>query len=417
MLALARVKMNSRTVIRAIALIMNGLGFSLTGNSQVQVKIMDTVKIHESHTYGFFPSLQMLSTGELLCDVSLDADKDEVETNFWAYVISKDKGRTWGMRNTAGLAFREAAYTRNPSLADGTMLMISGVGLPTENDYKNLQFVSIEFSDGANTARFSRDVHVHVPIAAASEPIEDDVVHCASLNGARVHEAASIAFCGTLLRDRSGRWLDTMYGKMVGDKYYRTFLVRSDDKGRNWSYMTTIAGDSEAEAALKSEHEEQTEGFCEPRMIRLPDGRLLVVMRRGSNNVIFRSWSNDDGQSWSKPSSIGFKGVKPNLWLMSSGILALCTGRPEPVKIRFSVDGGETWTNTTQIMGAIKEGDLYDPKNRLRSTCYTGMAEVEPNKLLIVYDYLPNVGGWGTNSEDGSRAMNTIYGTFVSVSP
>lgn len=386
-----------------------------TGRSQVTVTVLDSVKIHESHTYGFFPSLQRLSTGELICDLSLDADKDEVETNFWAYVISKDNGKTWGMRNTAGFVFREAAYTRNPSLSDGTMLMLAGLPLPVEGDFTHLRAVSVLFSDGGNTVKFSRDVSVQLPSAAAVDPIDDSVANSSSLNGARVHECASMSFCGTLIRAQDGGWLDAMYGKLVGDKYYRTIVVRSDHAGRDWRYVTTIAGDAKAEAALKREHEEKSEGFDEPRMIRLPDGRLFVVMRRGSNNLLYRSWSRDDGKSWTEPASIGFRGVKPNLWLMGNGVLALATGRPDPIAIRFSIDGGNTWTNTTEIMAAVSPHDLHDAQGRVRSTCYTGVAEVEPNKLLIVYDYLPNVGGWGKNPPDDAKAMNTIYGTFISV--
>src|SRR5687768_1459042 len=52
---------------------------SSTTLSQVQVEILDTVNISESHYYGYFPSLQMLSTGELICDISMDPDQHSVE--------------------------------------------------------------------------------------------------------------------------------------------------------------------------------------------------------------------------------------------------------------------------------------------------------------------------------------------------
>jgi hypothetical protein len=45
------------------------------------------------------------------------------------------------------------------------------------------------------------------------------------------------------------------------------------------------------------------------------------------------------------------------------------------------------------------------------------MVEVEPGKLLVVYDHLPFVEGWGLNPENNPGAVNTIYGTFVRVTP
>jgi hypothetical protein len=44
------------------------------------------------------------------------------------------------------------------------------------------------------------------------------------------------------------------------------------------------------------------------------------------------------------------------------------------------------------------------------------VVEVEPGKLLAVYDHLPFVDGWGLNPADQPDARNTIYGTFVKVS-
>ena len=76
-----------------------------------------------------------------------------------------------------------------------------------------------------------------------------------------------------------------MYGKMEGDKHFRTYVIKSNKEGKNWDYLTTIAGD-ESVVVLEAE---KTEGFTEPRMIRLTDGRLFAVIRRGGNNMLFRS--------------------------------------------------------------------------------------------------------------------------------
>jgi len=191
--------------------------------------------------------------------------------------------------------------------------------------------------------------------------------------------------------------LTAMYGKFEGDKYYRTFIARSDMAAKQWRYVTTVAGDQDA---VLLQGETRTEGFTEPRMIRLHDGRLFLMMRRGSNNMLFQSWSSDDGKTWTKAASAGFHGVKPALWLMKNGLLALSTGRPDPVSLYVSSDGGATWSPPTV---------LYHEKG----TRYTDLVEVEPDKLLVVYDHVPF--DWGVIPDNDPNAMNEIFGTYVEV--
>lgn len=410
--------MKFRTVLRLGLIPVLGILLASPASSfaQLKVEVLDTVKVHESHKYGYFPSIQMLSTGELICDFSLDADVHDVEGNFWAYVISRDRGKTWGMRNTGGFIYREAAYTRDPSPPDGSMLIVAGYPLPgPEDDYRNLHASSVRLSEGGKTGLFSRDVQIHLPKPAARQKMDDKIENSGSLGVGKIKEAALMLFSGTITAAQGGGWLTTMYGKWEGDKFFRTIVVKADQSGKNWDYRSTIAGDEAVEAALKFEGEEKSEGFAEPRMIRLGDGRLFVVMRRGSKNLMYKAWSKDDGKTWSKPISIGFRGVEPALMAMKSGILALCTGRPDPIAVRFSVDGGQSWTNTTELTKGYQNENPGKPHAAQKSTCYTGMVEVEPGKLLVVYDHLPFVQGWGLNPNDEPTAMNTIYGTFLRI--
>ncbi|PYV10424.1 MAG: hypothetical protein DMG07_21165, partial [Acidobacteria bacterium] len=172
---------------------------------------------------------------------------------------------------------------------------------------------------------------------------------------------------------------------------------RSNPEGKSWSYVATIAGDPEA---VVLQGEKGTEGFTEPRMIRLRDGRLFVVMRRGSDNLMYRCWSSDHGRTWTQPASIGFRGVKPALWLMKNGVLALSTGRPAPVSAYFSLDGGQTWSPPTVLF-------------REPGTRYTDLLEIEPDRLLVVYDHVPF--DWGVIPDDHPEAMNTVYCTRIEV--
>lgn len=413
--AVSRRRALKSMTIAAKCLIGLGLLRAATPESfaALKVEVLETVKIHETRKYGFFPSLQRLSTGELICDFSLDADDLEVEANFWGYVVSKDGGRTWGMRNTGGMIYREAAYTRDPALPDGSMLIVAGYPLPgAGDDYRNLETVSVRLSHGGNTSLYSRDVTIHLPKPAQRQPQSDNRK---SLGVGKIKETAQLVFSGTILAARQGGWLTTMYGKLEGDKYYRTIVASSDPSGKNWNYLSTIAGDETASGVLDSAAEKSYEGPCEPRMIRLGDGRLFAVIRRGSNNLMCKAWSDDDGKTWTKPVSIGFRGVEPAVMELKSGVLACATGRPDDIAVRFSEDGGESWSTPTKVAKGIAAGNSEKSHGKPRSTCYTGMVEVEPGRLLIVYDHLPHVEGWGLNPENEPAAMNTIYGTFLQV--
>jgi hypothetical protein len=215
------------------------------------------------------------------------------------------------------------------------------------------------------------------------------------MGAGKIKQTGYVFFSGDILTSSSGGLLVSMYGRFEGDQHDRSMIAASDPLGKNWTYLSTIAG---PELAVVLGGEKDTEGFNEPRVVRLRDGRLFAVLRRGSNNMMYKSWSSDDGKTWTRPVSIGFRGVLPALWLMQNGMIALCSGRPDPVTLRFSTDAGETWTNATVLF-------------REKGTRYTDIVEVEPDKLLVVYDHVPF--DWGSIPDSESGAMNTIYGAFV----
>ncbi len=366
--------------------------------SQPTVQVLDTAVVARCHYYGFFPSVHLLSTGELICAVKMDADAHHVEGNFWGYMISRDGGRTWGMRNTAGMVYKgEAAYSRIPR-PDGTLRMLAGYALPGGGtDYQHLEGVSVEIADRGQSIHLRRDVRIELPKPSFRKKLDTKIVNFASLGPGKLEESGFVFFSGSILDGRPGELLTTMYGKLDGDRYMRAFVARSDPAGKSWSYLKTIGGDAEA---VVLEGEKRTEGFTEPRMIRLGDGRLLAVMRRGSDNLMYRCWSSDDGRTWTKPESIGFRGVKPALWLMKNGLLALSTGRPDPVSLYLSPDGGQTWSSPTVLF-------------REPGTRYTDLIEIAPDELLVVYDHVPF--DWGVIPDEHPEAMNTVYCARIAV--
>ena len=136
-------------------------------------------------------------------------------------------------------------------------------------------------------------------------------------------------------------------------------------------------------------------------MVRLADGRLFAMFRTGSDGFIGAVWSSDDGHTWTSPVSLPCKGVALRVRRLSNGVLACSTGRPGPVVLMFNMDGtGKTWSHVTPIFTG-------------KSTHYTDFVELEPGKLLVVYDSVPF--DWYAIPWAEKKLKNTIYCTLVDV--
>lgn len=175
-------------------------------------------------------------------------------------------------------------------------------------------------------------------------------------------------------------------------------LIRSRDEGKTWNQYSVVAAVEQEDKPWPWTGEE---GPNEAALVRLADRQLLTVFRTGSDGHMGETWSADDGKTWTPPIAAPYKGVAPRVRRLSNGMLALTTGRPDPVETMFGVDGsGKQWTSPTVIF----EG---------KSTHYTDFIEVKPGELFVVYDSVPY--GWTEIPFADRESKNVIYGTFVEV--
>lgn len=205
----------------------------------------------------------------------------------------------------------------------------------------------------------------------------------------------------TIIEIPDGTWLMTMYGNFINDtiipsdldaqkelKYMtRTFIVTSKDKGRTWHYLSTVA--------IPHAGEPIGEGFGEPAITLLKDGRLLCIMRTGHHYPLYASWSNDSGKTWTAPLYTGFdRGCDPCLITLKDGRVALSWGKRFPegwskitpegdkgafhfpgngyTNLAISNDGGLSWVNHIVLKNS--------------GTCYSTIIEVEPNIIFCQID-------------------------------
>lgn len=154
----------------------------------------------------------------------------------------------------------------------------------------------------------------------------------------------------------------------------RVVCYLSDDSGGTWRASKTML---DAPPSFRT-------GFQEPGIVQLPDGKLLMLLRNDSG-VLYRSFSVDDGETWSEATATTLKTpVSPAsfemipgtntlllLWNDHSGIPEALKGKRTPLTLALSKDNGETWSTGCTV-----------EDNPAGWYCYTAMMFTDTHLLL-----------------------------------
>ena len=87
--------------------------------------------------------------------------------------------------------------------------------------------------------------------------------------------AGYIIVAKAIVRLHDDSLLASALGRFKGDTNERTFVIRSIDRGKTWTYLSTVAFD------LTKGKEVRQEGFSEPDLLSLPNGEVLCFIRSG----------------------------------------------------------------------------------------------------------------------------------------
>jgi hypothetical protein len=124
-----------------------------------------------------------------------------------------------------------------------------------------------------------------------------------------------------------------------------TRLISSHDGGKTWPDAGIIARD-----------ETRRQIYGDPRLARLPDGRLVVLLwvhniETENDLPIHRSESSDDGRTWSAPISTGLTGQIANPIAIRDalmvGVYQKRFGADAGLRSVLSYDAGVTWDDTS----------------------------------------------------------------------
>ena len=298
---------------------------------------------------------------------------------------SADRGKTW---NPFSIPVNRAETVA--VLRDGTVIIYDDYAFRREgNSFVGQMCVS---KDGGKTFGAVELATFHRPGEAAAGGAgrywkPEDLARYRTTSAKWSDELCHALWRSALEKD-DGSLIACAHTRYNGDEKTRSICYHSSDGGRTWGAESTICHDP----ALPGE------GSVEPVMSFCANGDVLCVMRTGGGLPLMQARSTDGGRTWRKARETGSLGVDPDLCLMSNGVLACSYGRPGN-RIMFSVDGSGTgWSDRLKI---------YEYRNG--SFGYTGIVEVEPGRLLFVYDRRD------AYREYGGKSTTAVQGVYVSV--
>ncbi|MBE6553666.1 MAG: exo-alpha-sialidase [Ruminococcaceae bacterium] len=146
-------------------------------------------------------------------------------------------------------------------------------------------------------------------------------------------------------------------------RYYSVHLLRSDDLGHSWDYVSSVYYDP----ACNVPDAYSVEGFNEATLEILENGDFLMIMRSGSLHPLrqdgrpipkmFSVRSSDEGKTWSKPQVFFDYGIHPHSLKTEDGTILLISGRPGVYLMTCDDPEGKTWSPITELV-SVPESDV-----------------------------------------------------------
>jgi hypothetical protein len=182
-------------------------------------------------------------------------------------------------------------------------------------------------------------------------------------------------------------WGLTYEARMDGGPFNpgtRVILTRSADDGYTWDFVhdfSFIADKMPFECL-----DDTLYGYSEPDVLFLKDGGVLCLLRTHENlepSPMYKSFSSDNGKTWSEPEIFDGYGVWP-VFLNMGKYSLLAYGRPG-LCLRISDDGaGEEWSDKIEIVEMEINTDFFNGGN----TCaYADLLKFDDHTAMICYSH------------------------------
>ncbi len=203
-----------------------------------------------------------------------------------------------------------------------------------------------------------------------------------------------------IIRLKSGRLLvPVSYARDIKDRdrnHITSHCVFSDDNGHTWKRGTGTV-------------DLPKRGAMEPDCVQLLDGRILMILRTQLGYVA-KSYSSDDGNTWSKPESLGIKAPEAPATIRripaTSDLVLIWNhtwkagtdhgGKRTPLTSAISKDEGETWQHIKNL-----EPDAT------KTFAYTSLTFIKDRAVMTYWETSPK--RKGISSRFRSLPVSKLY--------
>lgn len=357
-------------------------------------------------------SVIVLQNGEIFMAFNEERYPIHADSGQACCIKSKDGGKSWDPSSKQVIF----PYTENrgnfdcavSQISDGTLLMhtricnfIAPRGINSEGDQllqmappgmperlkRQTGYALLKSSDNGRTWSD--------PIEVNTSPIASSSLSWYACGGSGAGQILELPDGGLLMP--LGGTLSMIEEPGTGPEPERCFTLRSDDKGNNWEYWSTIAYDA---ASIIN--------FTEPCMTRLDNGNLVCLLRvqhrplRQDN--LWITWSDDDGVTWRPPKRTPLWGYPADIMqLKDRRVLSVYSYRKDEFGIRGCIsEDGITWDARNEFIlregGAAKLTPNSDPTSIWNSlsmaqywhTGYPSMVQLADETIIVAYHEYSN---------------------------
>jgi len=324
------------------------------------------VVFKEMGVYACFPSLLRASDGALYTQFGANTIATHWSHGGTRGMVSRDDGKTWRRVATSEVPVNPAYFSSDGM---GVRAQCNGYRYAEPSEREAIEARGVEVRDTPNgKIGYAEGCYVETSEDAGKSWSRRDL---AVPPKALINVFHDIA---TWLRYDDNVIMRSVYGRPRANvDYYESWLLRSEDNGGIWDFVTV--------GALP----EEGIGLGETAILKTSNGDIISMMRSQPPDkwkYLYMSRSTDQGKTWSKAANTGIHGHPADLLRLANGHI-LCTYgfREKPMGIRavFSHDDGKTWdVQNTRILradGFGSGGDLGYPIS----------AELADGSLFTIY--------------------------------
>jgi hypothetical protein len=307
----------------------------------------------QEQLYHGWPTLARRANGQLLLVCSGGREAHVCPFGYVALMRSDDDGASWSWPRVVldgPIDDRDAGVLET---AQGSILITTFTSLAYESSLKKAQEAGNWAAD-----RLARWQAAHERVDAEGRQAALGVWMIRSTDG-------GVTFSGRYdclvdsphgpIQLADGRLLYA--GKELWRGENRVGVCQSADDGQSWQWL----------AAIPTRDGDQHRNYHELHAVETADGRILAQIRnhnQANSGETLQSESEDGGQTWSVPRSIGVWGLPSHLLRLQDDRLLMTYGHRRPPygnQARISEDHGRTWSEPITISGDGIGGDLGYP--------------------------------------------------------